>query len=412
MRRRAAAILALALTAWLPAAAARAALFGAGGLDPAFCRQPQVRQTVVYIDDTLMIDGQTDWAHRLDTKLRATLAPGERVTVVRLSPGGGAGQAGSGQSSELWSGCWPAYSAAEQARFAAQTYLFEQNPLAGVADQQKYFLHDFGAALTQVYLAAKRPADSVRTTAADAPAKQIIRALASDEGRFAASQVTIRAIIYSDMAENSDLGTVFRHGAAATSEHAAAQSSEHAAAASLEHAAPPSGLGQRLGTYLRGGVFYAFGVGSDISDDPGLPETARGFWRAAFGSLAAALAGMGADLNVPNILPVVARRYPVTLSLDGQTLDGRIALLADQDGTLVDSWLGISRLGIAMLEGSIRCTAGRPGCRLEATTSVGIATSAASEQVSLSGPERGPLSGRLGVRAATGLSFPLQAAAP
>ncbi len=395
--RGAAAILAVALSAVLPAAAAHAALFGAGGLDPAFCRQPQVRQTVVYIDDTLMIDGQTDWARRLDTKLRATLAPGERVTVVRLSPGGGAGQAGSGQSSELWSGCWPGYAAAEQARLAAQTYVFEQNPLAGAADQQKYFLHDFGAALTQVYLAAKRPADSVRTTAADAPPKQIIRALASDEGRFAASQVTIRAIIYSDMAENSDLGSVFKPGPASLSS---------------EHVAAPSGLGQRLGTYLRGGVFYAFGVGSDISDDPGLPETARGFWRAAFGSLAAALAGMGADLNVPNILPVLARRYPVTLSLDGQTLDGRMALLADQDGTLVDSWLGISRLGIAMLDGSLRCTAGRPGCRLEATTSVGIATSAASEQVSLSGPERGPLSGRLGVRAASGLSFPLQVAAP
>lgn len=392
MRRAAVAplliLLALILAA-LPAGAARAALFGAGGLDPAFCRQPQVRQTVVYIDDTLMIDGQTDWARRLDTKLRATLAPGERVTVVRLSPGGGAGQAGSGQSSELWSGCWPGYAAAEQARLAAQTYLFEQNPLAGVTDQQKYFLHDFGAALTQIYLAAKRPADSVRTTAADAPAKQIIRALASDEGRFAASQVTIRAIIYSDMAENSDLGSVFKPGAAA-----------------------PTGLGQRLGTYLRGGVFYAFGVGSDITDDPGLPEAERGFWRAAFGSLAAALAGMGADLNVPNILPVVARRYPVTLSLDGQALDGRIALLADQDGTLVDSWLGVTRLGIAMLDGSFRCTTGRPGCRLEATTSVGIATSAASEQVSLSGPEHGPLSGRLGVRAAAGMSFPLQAAAP
>ncbi len=395
--RRTLALLSLVLAASLPVAA-RAALFGAGGLDPAFCRQPQVRQTVVYIDDTLMIDGQTDWARRLDTKLRATLAPGERVTVVRLSPGGLVGQAGSGQSSELWSGCWPGYAAAEQARLAAQTYLFEQNPLAGIADQQKYFLHDFGAALTQIYLAAKRPADSVRSAAADAPAKQIIRALASDEGRFAASQVTIRAIIYSDMAENSDLGSVFKPGTAAPS-------SEHSGSTA-------TGLGQRLGTYLRGGVFYAFGVGSDITDDPGLPETARGFWRAAFGSLAAALAGMGADLNVPNILPVVARRYPVTLSLGGQTLDGRIALLADQDGTLVDSWLGVTRLGIAMLDGSFRCTAGRPGCRLEATTSAGIATSAASEQVSLLGPERGPLSGRLGLRAAAGMSFPLQAGAP
>ncbi len=357
---------------------ARAALFGASGLDPSFCAQKQVRQTVVYIDDTLMIEGETDWAHRLDIKLRATLAPGERVSVVRLSPG-------SGQSGELWSGCWPAYSASERARLAGQTYIFAENPLQGLGDQQKYFLHDFGAALTTIYMQAKRPAASVHVAAADAPKKQLIRALASDEGRFASSQLTIRAIIYSDMAENSDLGSVFRPGAA------------------------PVGLAQKLGTTLRRGVFYAFGVGSDITDDPGLQETARAFWRAAFASVAASLAGLGADLNVPNVLPVAASSFPATLDLDGQMLEGRLALLTDGDGTLVDSWLGITRLGIATLSGSFRCSGGR--CRLEASTSSGLATSASAEQVALSGPEHGPLQGRLGVRA-QGMSFPLHAGEP
>ena len=372
-------VLALSVSLLLWPTAARAALFGASGLDPSFCQQAQVRQTVVYIDDTLMIDGQTDWARRLDVKLRATLAPGERVSVVRLSPQ-------SGQSGEVWSGCWPSYSAAQRATLAAQTYIFAQNPLQGLGDQQKYFQHDFGAALTAIYLQSKRPASSVRTAAAQAPAKQLIRALASDEGRFASSQVTIRAIIYSDMAENSDLGSVFRPGAA------------------------PSGLAQKLGTTLRRGVFYAFGVGSDITDDPGLQEASRAFWRAAFASVAASLAGLGADLNVPNVLPVAAWSTPATLTLDGQTLDGRLALLTDGDGTLVDSWLGITRLGIATLSGSFRCNDGgaHPGCRLEASTSGGIATSASAEQVSLSGLLHGPLQGRLGVRG-QGLSFPLQA---
>lgn len=367
------------LAGLLPGAPARAALFGSSGLDPSFCAQKQVRQTVVYIDDTLMIEGQTDWARTLDVKLRATLTPGERVSVVRLSPA-------SGQSGELWSGCWPAYSAAARAQLAGQTYIFAQNPLNALGDQQKFFLHDFGAALTTIYLQAKRPVGSVQVSAADAPRKQLIRALASDEGRFASSQVTIRAIIYSDMAENSDLGSVLHPGAA------------------------PSGLAQKLGTTLRRGVVYAFGVGSDITDDPGLQETARAFWRAAFASVAASLAGLGADLNVPNVLPVAAWNYPATLELDGQTLDGRLALLTDQDGTLVDSWLGISRLGIATVSGSFRCGDGRR-CRLEASTSGGIATSAASEQVSLSGPPGGPLVGRLGVRA-QGMSFPLHAGEP
>src|ERR1700691_2999594 len=86
---------------------AQAQLFGAPGLDPRFCSQPSFRQTVVYIDDMMMVDGHTEWATKLADKLRSTLAPGERVTVVRLSPA-------SGQSSELWSGCWPDYSDAKR----------------------------------------------------------------------------------------------------------------------------------------------------------------------------------------------------------------------------------------------------------------------------------------------------------
>src|SRR3954470_8546984 len=102
------------LTAAVPA---RAALFGAEGLDPAFCNKPTARQTVVYVDDTMMTDGKTEWATKLSTKLKATLAPGERVTVVRLSPA-------SGQSHEVWSGCWPAYSAADRQKIGSESHFF------------------------------------------------------------------------------------------------------------------------------------------------------------------------------------------------------------------------------------------------------------------------------------------------
>ena len=370
--------------AWLPlplllvlalSAPAHAALFGREGLDPAFCNTPSVRQTVLYIDDRLMIDGQTGWARRLEVKLRATLSPGERLTVVRLATD-------SGQSSELWSGCWPGYTAAQRAALRTQSFLFSRNPLSTLSDQRKYFLGAMGAALTAIYEAAKRPAGEVRVDAARPPHKEIIRALASDEGRFSASRVTIRAILYSDMAENSDLGSVF------------------------QPASVPEGLGRRLGTYLRGSVFYAFGVGSDVTDDPNFPETARRFWLTALHGMAATLGGMGADLNVPNLLPVAAHAYAVRLTMDKQPLEGRLSLLTDADGALVDSWLGISRLGSTGLDGTFACEAGGE-CRLDATTSSGLATNAPSERVVLRGPADGPLSGDLGVRA-QGMTFPLR----
>ncbi|WP_428376024.1 hypothetical protein [Lichenicoccus sp.] len=369
----------------LPVAAAmpaRAALFGPDGLDPAFCRTPSVRQTVVYVDDMMMVEGQIDWARKLAVKLRATLSPGERVTVVRLSPA-------NGQSSEIWSACWPAYTAAQQADIAGQSFLFSRNPLSGIGDQQKFFLGGMGAALTTIYQQAKRPADAVRIAAATAPHKDIIRALASDEGRFAASRVTVRAIIYSDMAENSDLGAVIRPPGA------------------VPHADQGlGGLGERLGTWLRRSVFYAYGVGADIDGDRGFGEQARAFWTQALHGMAATLGGMGADLNVPNLLPVSAYDVPVTLVMDNQSLDGRLSLLTDQDGALVDSWLGISRLGSTGLDGSFRCEPGG-ACRLDATTTSGLATNAASEHVTLQGPAQGPLNGELGVRA-QGMLFKLR----
>src|SRR3954470_14147701 len=91
----------------LAAPSTAASLFGSEGLDPTWCEKPNARQTVVYIDDMMMVEGRTDWASKLATKLRATLAPGERVTVVRLSPR-------SGQSKEMWAGCWPGLTEADR----------------------------------------------------------------------------------------------------------------------------------------------------------------------------------------------------------------------------------------------------------------------------------------------------------
>lgn len=349
---------------------AGAQLFGTDTLDTRFCQQPNYRQTVVYIDDMILIDGRTEWATKLSDKLRATLAPGERVTVVQLSPG-------DGSSRELWSGCWPSYSEAETARLRTERSWLSRHPLDVLSDQQKYFLQGFGGALTRLYNAGKRPAAQVRFTASDAPAKQLVRALASDEGRFASSKLTIRAIVYSDLAENSDLGSVVGGNTGAADR-----------------------IGQRLGTYLRRSVFYAFGVGEDVSGMPGFGEAARGFWSGALRSMAATVGGMGSDLNVPNFLPVRGVSFPVDLTLDDQRLEGRLSLLVNDQGDLVDSWIGITRLGSAALSGTYRCrdASPQPTCRLDATTSTGITTKEPSESLVLSGTERAGLKGQLGVK--------------
>lgn len=371
-RTRAAGLLAAGLALAGPLLApgrAAAQLFGAEGLDPAFCKLNQVRQTVVYVDDMMMVDGETGWATRLLEKLRGSLTPGELVTVVRLSPA-------TGRSEEEWHGCWPSLSEAARARAARGVYLFQANPASRIDTQQRFFARDFGGALTRIYTSAKRPAAEARIDAANPPHKDIVRALASDGGRFSDARLTIRAILYSDLAENSDLGSVY-----------------------TPLPVPFPDLGERLGTYLRHAVFYDYGLATDIGGGEDLPERIRAFWSAAWRSMAAVPAGLGSDLNVPNVLPVTARTFDVSLAFGGDTLDGKLALLAGADGELVDSWIGISRLPDAGVSGTFRCAdaSGGPRCRLDGTTSSGVATSSRSETLTLSGPRDGKLAGQLGV---------------
>ena len=97
--------------------------------------------------------------------------------------------------------------------------------------------------------------------------------------------------------------------------------------------------------------------------------------------MAATVMGLGADLNVPNVMPMHSYSWPVMLSFDNQQLDGRLSLLTGEDGNLVDSALGVSRLGSAALSGTFKCMSGTDGvCRLQAETATGIATSTLNRQ--------------------------------
>ena len=291
----------------------------------------------------MMIDGQTEWAQKLSEKLRASLEPGERVTVVRLSPA-------EAQSNELWNGCWPAYTKAQEEQLSKQTYFFSQDPLDSLGDQQKYFMGGLGTALTQIYTTAKRPIARVRFDVSSPPQKQLLRALASDEGRFTDSSAPVRAIIYSDMMENSDLGSVFK-----------SEPDKFPNYASL------------LGSHLRQGIFYAYGVGSDVSGGLSVTDAAKAYWTKAFKSLAAVLGGFGADLNVPNRIPVGKFTYNAELTFHDRKLAGKISVLVDADGNLIDSSIGFSMLTVAGLDGTFHCKGEE--CVLDSQTTSSLITS-------------------------------------
>jgi hypothetical protein len=163
---------------------------------------------------------------------------------------------------------------------------------------------------------------------------------------------------------------------------------------------PPVDYGAKLGTYLRRSVFYAFGVGANIKGDGSAQDLIRAFWTAALRTMQADIGGFGTDLNVPNVVPVLARAYNVTLSENGQNLVGRLSLLTDSDGTLVDSWIGITLLRNAMINGAFRCTgtADLPSCTLSATTSGNVVSTSPTETIALTSHGGTTLAGTIGVQ--------------
>lgn len=344
-------------------------IFGSQGkLDPAFCKPRNIRETVVYVDDSILVTNEETWFRALYEKLAATLVPGERTTLVQLSPA-------TGRSTERWSGCWPAYSAAETMKLTNQITLFSTDPIKGLKQQQDLFARGIGVALRVIEKA--NPRDALQSVDPDnPPQRSLIRALVSDEARYAHSQTTIRAIMYSDLVENSDLGSSLK-----------------------PLPSPPVNYGSKLGTYLRRSVFYVFGVGRDLKGAGTAQDNIRAFWNEAFRSMAANVAGLGSDLTVPNVTPTAARNYDLLLKDGGETLAGRMALLVDNDGALVDSWLGVVRLRSASLTGTFRCTSrsGQQSCALQATTIGGVATMNPSEFISMTSSDPSTLTGTIGV---------------
>ena len=144
------------------------------------------------------------------------------------------------QSREVWTGCWPDYSAGGSEKLSKSFSFFSKSPLKVLGDQQGFFGSDFAGALSTIFDKHHRSRTTIDPT--NPPEKAILGALSSDGARYAQTKVTIRAIIYSDMAENSELGSIFK-----------------------PLPQPPTNFGKKLGTYLRSSVFYAFGLDGDVS---------------------------------------------------------------------------------------------------------------------------------------------------
>lgn len=361
--------------------AAQPQLFGSNGLDASFCRDKTFRRTVVYVDYDSVRTGHEVWAENLENKLRATLAPGERVTVVELFPK-------TGTSRRLWSACWPNFTAAQRSTLRRKTFIFSSNPLNQIRQQQGFFFNGFGAAITQIFLARAKDLKGSVGSGSKSTHSEILESLASDGARFSQTTKLIRAIVYTDGAQDSDLGSVT--------------------------SSPPklaNNAGKALGTYFHNSIFYFFGIRNPGNNDSDYLANSRQFWSGALSSMETVLVGYGSALSIPNSVPSGEHRYRIRLTRKNLKLSGSMVLLTDQSDNLVDSFISVNRLGVVALNGHFECgTAPNRDCSLRASTNRGLVTTDTSETVSMktSGSD-GVLKGSIGVPGT--MTFPLVATA-
>lgn len=341
------------VTARIPTASAA---FGIEEADISkFCNAKAARQTLIYIDDRNLYEGSTDWAKRLDQKLRANLLPNEPVNIMRLSSMDGAVK-------ESGVACWPDYSPEERARINQESYVFSEHPLKALEGQQQVFQGWLAKHLTEIYTQGKRAASGGPQMAESGVKRQIVRALSADEGRLNSGKGMLRIIIYSDMLEQSDLADVVKQ----------------------ETGLPEAGASaaKKLGLDAQNATVYVYGAGGGV--DAGTVERAKAFWTSFFQTANGMLASFGTDLNMPGSAPAQWRRYDVQVNVPDQSRIGRMTLIADGQGKLQDSVLSFGVGRSAVIEGTLNCSAAGK-CALEAKTRVGVITQEAGEEVRLEG---------------------------
>jgi hypothetical protein len=335
-----------------------------------FCDTKSPRQTIVYVDDTLMTERETQWAEQIVSKLKSNLMPSEPLAVVRLSPA-------TGNAKEIWKGCFPDYSAGKRAELSEGGFisLFKEDPLKVLSKQQDFFRASLGGALGAVLREGARSPSAVKVDPANPPDKQLVRSLSNDIARFDRARGNVRAIIYSDMLENSDLGKALE--------------------SDPDVAAKAAGS---LGINFQNATVYAYGVASTLPERNAATDKAKVYWTRFFHAANANVAGFGSDLIVTSSIPVGVFDYEMEFKLPGnEKRPGRMQLFVDRDGQLQDSYVAAGTVGRSLLKGEFVCNGNECSMSAIAPTTVLLRVEgAASEEFKLQG-DRDDLKGTIAI---------------
>lgn len=332
------------------------AIFGADDFKiEKFC-QPTIksaRQTIIYVDDQILIKNESQWAKDLLSKLLANLIPSEQVTLVKIS-------SNSGETQEIWHACYPNYTSVELDKIKKENNsFFGSDPVKQLQNQQAFFRKQFSDALGKILNLNGREINQVKIDLKNQNKKQIIRAFSNDGARFDTSRGAIRLIIYSDMLENSDLGISIND--------------------QIDKFNSQS-------VNFKNATIYVYGSGVTISSQGIITDKVKNFWKKIFEESNGHLVSFGSNLTIPSSVPVKYEAYNIEVNIEENkdSREGEMRLFIDQDGHLQDSYISISnKVQSVIQDGNYLCNDSK--CTITANTINSVVTKQGNNEIKLKG---------------------------
>lgn len=314
-----------------------------------FCNVKSPRQTLIYIDDDVIQQDDTQWALQLISKVMTNLMPSESVTLVKLS-------SELGSTEERWKACYPDITVAELEKRKESIGFLEKLLTTDASKQLKEQKTVFKAQMTgalEKILTEKSQQKSKSSTVK----KQIIRALENDIARFDNRNGAIRVIIYSDMLENSDL--------------ISSQNSSVLEAKKLAEA-------RKLN--FQNAVFHIFGSGKS-----GNIKGLKSFWEEFIDGGAGNLADIGSELILTSKPPDSLKVYDVEIEITKDDIRrGTLRLFIDNDSKLQESVVTIGTKQRSLLDdGEFLCQ--QDHCSLQAKARSPLIVAEGKEEFKLTG---------------------------
>jgi hypothetical protein len=307
-----------------------------------FCKNDSPRQTLIYLDQSIIGKDDADWFRDLQNKLK--FLPSEPIKVLMID-------AGDSRVKEIWSVCYPSMSKEQYKKAKDEESVFStgvDKQLKNASSTYKKQLNSALAAPLSTTTLDNKP----RYKIGSFPKKSIVEALYYDSGRYDLNNGITRVILFTDMVENSDHASPLTLKDKETAKKLAQKTSE------------------RYPVDFNNSNFYVYGIGYSHKNSD-LNRNLQEYWKHFLNRSGAHLVSYHAQLNSSSGVDLF---QPVSYSgvmkqANGSNVATKLRLAFAPDGKLIQSWFGIKELRYP-LKGNRQCKGKK--CIINANVVYGI----------------------------------------